>query len=72
MNKVIFLFDADTYNRDDVEAFTFEECEKRFYEERHNNNNDNYNIIKINLNFLENCLNDGWDIFCNCWARVFI
>lgn len=70
MNKVIFLFDADTYNRDDVETFTFEECEERYYEER-NCSKNNYKIIKINLSFLETRLNDGWDIFCNNWARVF-
>lgn len=69
MNKVIFLFDADIYDREQVEGFTFDECEKLYYSYDNEKNN---NIMIIYLDGLESQLNDGWDIFCNNWARVFI
>lgn len=70
MDKAIFQFDTSAYDKDVVEGFSREECEKL-------SNIDEENVVKFDFNntSLQSIMND--DVFItfdldNCWFRVFL
>lgn len=65
-DKALFTFDVDNYDREQVENFSREECEKLC---------SNIDVVKYDLECysLQDLFNDQhFDGICNSWVRAFL